>query len=34
MSAKASTPKDTEAKNAPTSGRLFFLDLEPVTHVA
>ena len=27
MSAIASTPIDTEAKNAPTSGRLFFLDL-------
>jgi len=27
MSAIASTPIDAEAKNAPTSGRLFFLDL-------
>jgi len=27
MSAMASTPIDAEAKNAPTSGRLFFLDL-------
>ena len=27
MSAIASTPTDAEAKNAPTSGRLFFLDL-------
>jgi hypothetical protein len=27
MSAIASTPIDAEAENAPTSGRLFFLDL-------
>ena len=27
MSSIASTPKDAETKNAPTSGRLFFLDL-------
>jgi hypothetical protein len=27
MNAIASTPIDAEAKNAPTSGRLFFLDL-------
>ena len=27
MSAMASTPIDAEAKNAPTPGRLFFLDL-------
>ncbi len=27
MSAIASTPTDAAAKNAPTSGRLFFLDL-------
>ena len=27
MSAIASTPTDATAKNAPTSGRLFFLDL-------
>ena len=27
MSAMGSTPIDAEAKNAPTSGRLFFLDL-------
>ncbi len=27
MSAIASTPTDAEAKNLPTSGRLFFMDL-------
>jgi hypothetical protein len=27
MRAIASTPMDAEAKNAPTAGRLFFLDL-------
>ena len=29
MSVIASTPGDAEAKNAPTSGRLLFLDLGP-----
>ena len=33
MSAIASTPIDAEAKNAPTSGRLFFLDLIVVRHL-
>jgi hypothetical protein len=32
MNAKASTPIDAEPKAAPTSGRLFFLDLAPAAY--